>query len=226
MTARNRRARLATWVLPVAGVLSACGGPSLSPSPVPSAAPTPATVAPAELALGCIGITQAECRFVAERVVTRVAGDRGAPFSVLIELYGCGEVACPESLDAREGRATVEWADPANPVTLELRGPATEPRIAPMDFAWSGLQQPASERVTGAGPFPFTLGHCGLTWQVDFDGSFWVPIGHIDGDAPGLINAEEGVIRLLAPNLAEYQGSEWSAQLARFPGPKHVWLCM
>ena len=35
-----------------------------------------------------------------------------------------------------------------------------------------------------------------------------------------------GQMLLLAPALAQYQGAGgFTAQLARFPGPKHFWLC-
>ena len=80
--------------------------------------------------------------------------------------------------------------------------------------------------MAGAGPFPFDVGHCGITHVIDFDGSFWVPIGQVDGDHPTIINAERGSMRLLGPNLAEFRGdSGFTVQLARFPGPKHFWGC-
>ena len=109
---------------------------------------------------------------------------------------------------------------------IPLRSCDQGPRIERRRNAWSGLLQPRSPRVVGPGPHPFELGHCGLTWQVDFDGSFWLPTGAIDGDAPAVINSERGTIVLLGPNLARFVGdSGFTAQLARFPGPKHVWLC-
>ena len=92
-------------------------------------------------------------------------------------------------------------------------------------MAWSGLLTPSSVAATGPGPFPFTVGHCGLLWQVDFDRSFWVPVGHVDAEAGGLIGGEDGQIRLLNPDLAVYAGDAWEVQLIRFPGPKHVFLC-
>ena len=61
---------------------------------------------------------------------------------------------------------------------------------------------------------------------VDFDGSFWVPVGQVDGEAPGIINSESGQMRLLGPNLAEYSGTKgFSMNLARWPGPKRFFLC-
>jgi hypothetical protein len=70
------------------------------------------------------------------------------------------------------------------------------------------------------------MGHCGLTHVIDFDGSYWVPVGQVDGDHPTVINAESGSMLLLNPNLAEFHGdSGFMVQLARFPGPKHFWGC-
>jgi hypothetical protein len=98
--------------------------------------------------------------------------------------------------------------------------------VVEANTAWSGPIQPRSERVGGPGPIAFEVGHCGLSHVVDFDGSFWIPVGQLDGDASVVINGESGHMALVGPNLAVYQGANgFSAQLARFPGPKHLWLC-
>lgn len=220
----GRRHSIAATVatLALAAALAACA-PTSSASPSPTLRPEEP---PAALALGCIGVGEPECRFLAERIIAEVAGDRGAPFSLTIELYCAQEPPCPETLDARRGQATMRWADGAEPVTVSITPPAAAPRLERADSGWSGLQQPSSARVVGPGPFPLELGHCGLLWQVDFDGSFWVPVGHVDSEASGLINGERGLIRLLGPNLAAYAGTGWEVQLARFPGPLHVWGCL
>ena len=194
--------------------------PSAAPSVEPNE-PTPAQV------LGCLSIGAAECQFVAEQVVARLPDERGAPFAIVIQLYGCpNDGPCPMTLGVREGKVTVEYADGGEPIEVTVAGPPQAPRFGDAPMAWSGLIDPSSPRVAGQGPFPFELGHCGLTWQVDFDGSFWVPIGQVDGDSSGVINSERGRMVLLGPNLAQYRGETgFTAQLARFPGPKHVWLC-
>jgi hypothetical protein len=123
-------------------------------------------------------------------------------------------------------RTCVEYADRAEPIEVTVAGPPQAPRFGDAPTAWSGLIDASSPRVAGQGPFPFELGHCGLAWQVDFDVSFWIPVGQVDGDASGVINAERGQMVLLGPNLAQYRGETgFTAQLARLPGPKHVWLC-
>jgi hypothetical protein len=202
-------------------VLGACG--TSTSTPAPTEAP-----APAGLVVGCMSIEANECRFVAEQVVAAMPAARGRPFAVEITLFPCdGGGACVRTLAAREGRAIVEYADGGEPIDVRLGGPPQNPTVAIQEnHFWSGTVQPTSARVNGPGPFPFDLGHCGLSHVVDFDGSFWVPIGQVDGEAPGIINSESGQMLLLAPNLAQYRGATgFSAQLARFPGPKRFFLC-
>lgn len=205
-------------VISVAVVACAPNAPSASP---------PEAVVPARFVLGCLSIDQPECELVAQRVIAGLPEARGAPFAVTVQLFGCPNIdPCPPSLAFREGRVAITWADPGEPLELSVKGPPAQPLFGEVAMAWSGLINPGSPRVAGAGPFPFELGHCGLSWQVDFDGSFWLPIGQIDGDASPMINADSGEIRLLEPNLAEYRNAQgFTATLARFPGPKHVWLC-
>jgi hypothetical protein len=154
--------------------------------------------------------------------------ERGEPFAIQVQLYGCpNDGPCPQTLAVRQGKVTIDYADRGEPIEVTLTGPPEAPRFGESPSGWMGPFEPTSPRVAGAGPFPFDVGHCGLTWQVDFDGSFWVLVGQIDGDASVLINGERGQIRLLGPNLAQYEGAGgFTATLARFPGPKHIWGCM
>ena len=208
--------------------------PSQSSGPPVSAAPTAAAAesddagpGPAGdgFVLGCISIEAAECGFVADLVLERLPEDRGMPFSIVINLDGCGG-PCGKTLDDRGGAVTVWYADGSEPIDATVHGPAEAPVFGELEMAWSDLIEPASAVVEGAGPFAHELGHCGLLWQVDFDGSFWVPVGEIDGDAADLFNSGSGQMALLEPNLAQFDADSGSTvQLARFPGPKHVFLC-
>lgn len=211
--------RRAASVLSLALVVLACG-------PSESAAPPEAGIEP-PFVLGCLSIDQGECEFVAAQVLARVPDDRGAPFGIIVHLHGCpNQVPCPKTLAVREGRITVEWADRGEPLEMSVVGPPQAPVFGAVPMAWSGLIEPSSGRVAGTGPFPFDLGHCGLSWQVDFDGSFWLPIGQVDGGASPIINNDSGQMHLLGPNIVEYRNAEgFAATLARFPGPKHLWLC-
>lgn len=220
MSLARRRAFAPGRAVALIGLLAAACAtpqPSASPAEEPSAG----------YALGCLSVGEAECRFIAERVVAAMPAGRGAPFAVVIQLYGCENAAqCPHTLAVRDGKATVEWADGGEPVEFSLAGPPDNPQVGAVASAWSGLINAQSPRVAGPGPHPFELGHCGLAWQVDFDGSFWLPVGQVDGDASAAINAERGRITLTGLTTARYVGeSGFTADLIRFPGPKHVWLC-
>ena len=226
--AHMSRPRLAPSLAAIALALAACqpsASPGASPTAPATAAPTE-DVPPAELVLGCVSIGQAECEQVAQHIVAALPADRGAPFTIQVLLYGCANPGpCPQTLAAREGRAVVEYIDGDEPIQLSLQGPPNDPGIAEVAATWSGLIQPGSPVAPGPGPFPFDVGHCGINHVVDFDGSYWVPEGEVDGDAPGMLNSESGRIGLDGPN-AIYQGPDgFTVRLARFPGPKYFFLC-
>jgi hypothetical protein len=215
VTARPRLVRVLAGLLAALAIV-ACG------TTAPSSAP-----APPEPALACIGIESAECRSVAEKVVASVRAGREDPFAVIVQLYGCEGVGlCPRTLDRQDGTATVEWIDGGEPVMVSLSGPAADPRIDRQEVTWSGRRQATSPRATGPGPFPFEVGHCGLTWMVDFDGSFWLPVGDVDGSAIDDSDNQRGEMSLLGPDRARYASpTGFVVSLIRFPGPKQVWLC-
>jgi hypothetical protein len=230
----------------LAGIATACSPTQPSAPAQESGTPTqpstpPGSIAPTAVAaasdnagpgpagqgfvLGCISIEADECQSLAALVVEQLPDERGMPFAIVIQLYGCG-APCAKTLDAREGAVTVEYVDGGEPIDATVHGPADAPVFGEIETAWSGLIEPTSARVDGAGPFPYELGHCGLLWQVDFDGSFWLPVGHVDGDAADLVNAGTGEMALLGPNRAQFEAdSGFTVQLARFPGAKHVFLC-
>jgi hypothetical protein len=213
----------------VAGILvAACLLAAAACSPTqPTGSPAQAEVAP-DPVLGCLSIEQHECDVVAGRVRAELPPARGAPFTIQVHLHECPDGGpCPHTLAARQGWATIDYADRQEPIIYTLAGPPNAPIFRELPMRWAGLLAPASPRVAGAGPFPFDVAHCGLTWQVDFDGSFWVPVGQVDGDASPIINNDTGQMRLLGPNLAEYRSeSRFVARLARYPGPKHFSACM
>jgi len=230
----GRIGRLAPLVIlaGLASAFAACGAPAPSGAAVANPSPVGGSqsieVPRAELVVGCVSIEAPECRFVAERVVAFVPAARGPVFAVESTLYPCANVAapCPRTLGARIGKAVVEFFDQGEPIELSLKGPPQAPEMALLDAFYLGLSNPASARVAGPGPWPFDIGHCGISHVIDFDGSFWVPVGQVDGESPTIVNSESGTMRLVGPNLAEFRGqSGFTVQLARFPGPKHFWGC-
>ena len=204
------------------------GGPSTI-GPISTLVPTATPEAPRrELVVGCMSIDDAECRFLVQQIVATLPTERGQAFAVEIQLYRCENpnIPCPKSLSARIGKAVIEFLDGEEPIELSLKGPPLTPEMTPQDAFYLGLSHPSSPRVVGAGPFPYDMGHCGVTHVIDFDGSYWLPIGQVDGDHRTIINAESGSMRLIAPELAEFRGdSGFTVRLARFPGPKHFWGC-
>jgi hypothetical protein len=177
------------------------------------------------MVIGCASIDALECQDAARRLVGELPAGRGLPFDIQISLGSCpNEPPCPRTLAARGGIAFVEYAGGADSLTYSLGG--VPPILGPLDFSFSDPVEPDSARAIGPGPFPFELGHCGLNHVVDFDGSFWVALGQIDGEASGFINSESGQMRLLGPNVVQYQGvGGFIAQLVRFPGAKRLWGC-
>ncbi|HTK43774.1 MAG TPA: hypothetical protein VL749_00275 [Patescibacteria group bacterium] len=190
----------------------------------PTAEATPVEPDPEQI-IGCVGIPADACRSITDHLPVVLPAGRGRPATIQVVSSSCGDVPCPPG--AVSGRATAEWADGGAPVLVTFEGLAANPRFLVIgDARWSGLVQPRSQRVLPGAAVPFTLGHCGLLHVVDFDGSFWVPLGQLDPDAPASINSADGQMQLVGPNRARFAtGGRVIATLARFPGPRHFWLC-
>jgi hypothetical protein len=220
MSARNDSPRIA--VILISLVAFAC---SPGPTKAPATAEPPAVQQPVGLVLGCAGVAEAECQHAAARLQADLPQGRRQPFDIQISLGECpNEDPCPRTIAARGAIAYAEYAGGFETLTYSLGG---EPdNLGPLDFAFTEPIAPSSARVAGGLTFPFDLGHCGLSHMVDFDGSFWVAFGQIDGDAFGLINSESGQMRLLGSNVAQYTGpTGFIAQLVRFPGHKRFFYC-
>lgn len=204
--------------------LAACN-PSVTPAPTP----TPPEAGPANIAVACGNIELGECRFVAARIVDALPEGRKNPFSIQITLSRCELGPCPRSLGARTGQVLVEYPNGGDAILGRVEGPPAAPEITfdPEPPPYSDPITPSSARVAGPGPLEFEVGHCGLRHVVDFDGSFWVPVGEFDVESgQALNNQERGVMTLLGANVAEYRGTaNFVVRLARFPGTKRFFLC-
>jgi hypothetical protein len=56
--------------------------------------------------------------------------------------------------------------------------------------------------------YQYTTGHCGLSFLVDFDGSFWIP-EDVPGDGPKYYyNEDEGTMTLVSEDEALYLSSD------------------
>jgi hypothetical protein len=66
---------------------------------------------------------------------------------------------------------------------------------------------PGSAPVVEGVVYAFEVGHCGLEFLTDFDGSFWKPIPTGDGEPPSVfINSDDGLgtMVLVEENRAVY----------------------
>jgi hypothetical protein len=109
--------------------------------------------------------------------------------------------------------------------------------IAPLPLGYGHFRTfPSSGRVSVGVTYRFQLNtHCGLDWPqaMDFDGSFWDPIGpgsvsDGNGNPPnGFGNPiDRGTITLISPTLAQYRSSTGTVmQWRRHPGPQFSGGC-
>ena len=208
----------------------ALGPPSISPRATDEQVVVPPPPGAAQV-VACLSISSAECDLVARAVLAVLPAERGSPFSMRVRLHPCPDEAssCPESLSGRDGTVLVEYGDENPPIEYELLGVPTQPRFVIIEQGsgiWTDPIQPGSPRADGEGPFLFEVGHCGLLHVVDFDGSFWVLQGQVEGEHQALDGAESGTIELLDAAHARYVGTGNVAfELARFPGAKRFKLC-
>ena len=92
----------------------------------------------------------------------------------------------------------------------------------------SALVEAQSSPVKMGVPYLFEVGHCGLSWYTDFDGSYW---RIVDKSPPGrdptaLINGDRGTMTLVSENKAVYDGSDgWSVELRRADRTWRVSFC-
>jgi hypothetical protein len=92
--------------------------------------------------------------------------------------------------------------------------------------AFGVLLGPSSQPSLAAGARPFSLGHCGLWSGIDVGGSWWDPVGPVDGDHPDAINAAEGSLTILDPDDAAFSSKAgFTVQLMRRDGEKYLPLC-
>ncbi len=85
---------------------------------------------------------------------------------------------------------------------------------------------PSSPPPAGLGPRPFSLGHCGLWSGIDVGGSWWDPVGGVDGDHPDAINAADGTMAIIDPEHAIFTSKGGlTVQLLRRDGEKYLPMC-
>ena len=92
-----------------------------------------------------------------------------------------------------------------------------------------GGEHPCSSNVEMGKPYRFQVLHCGLTWVVDFDASYWdVERATMTEEENGRfgINSDEGTMTLEAEDVAIYRSFRGgSATLHRHEEPPSFSVC-
>jgi len=216
----DRRPARALTALVLVGAITAC-------APTPTSSSDPTGGLPDDVALSCWSVDDAECRTIFEAALARLPADRPPVVAARVTAFSCESGPCAPGMAARgQGEVQVEFGQArglvAWPLTLADGGVAFGP---PLEAAGGGIM-PAS--TPAAAPIAeLSLGHCGLFSPIDFDASFWDPIGWVDGDAAEAINSASGTIRLLGPVDAEFRAeSGFTVRLRRHGGAKTFQGCM
>jgi hypothetical protein len=214
----DRRRRLALASL--AFFLVACGSSTSTPDPNPSAE----LVGPST---GCLGLGPADCeRALAAALGALTPSDPPVVYTQ-VGFFGCQAVeGCPTTLAARpEGDVVIEFGQGAG-ANVHIRAGADGAIEATRGEAMGVAVEPTSGPA-GPGPLPYTLGHCGLWSGIDVDGSYWDPVGPIDGDHSDAINSADGTFTFLDPNHAVFTSKGGLVVgLQRHDGAKLLPFCM
>lgn len=164
----------------------------------------------------------AQCELVLAALAGRLPGVN--PSYVVISERIC-DGPCPgEERGLWLGHLMVEFSDGRKPQTIlfEVDGDVVDWR--PIETVLVEAA-PRSPRLTGP-TTELTLGHCGVSSGIDVDGSFWDPVGVIDGGEPSLVNTADARFTLTTPDAALLVTQAGTVlQIVRHQGPKFLALC-
>jgi hypothetical protein len=114
-------------------------------------------------------------------------------------------------------------------------GPKPEPTVTTEEFRSEPLGDgryrvwPRSEDVANEGTYRFSAPHCGLSWMVDFDASFWDALRPHDSDGRDYAffhNSDQGTITFEGDDGAVYIASTGEQiSLRRLRGPIEMTPC-
>jgi len=209
---------------------AANGTPTAAPSgsAAPSAAQTPAGSGPdlTSVPTACIGLGADDCRRVVAQVATIVPPGSAVTY-IQVGPFGCaaGEGCAPSLAERPQGDITLEAGVGALSYHVTVSGGGAELTIDRQD-AFGVLVGPQSQPPVTAGARPVALGHCGLWSGIDAGGSWWDPVGAVDGEHPDAINAADGTLTILDPDHATFTSrGGLTVQLVRHAGDKYLPLC-
>jgi hypothetical protein len=230
-------------------VLVACGGPAATTDPAPTSA-SPGSTAPAAsdppvspeasvapagstgtaldpaVLHACFGLNEVDCGRALDAAATVLPADFPVGY-VQVGPFGCetGE-GCDTTLLVRPAGQVIFEPTTGEPIAAQVTLEGGELR-AERGEAFMVRVAPQSPPQALAGPVPFSLGHCGVGSGIDVDGSWWDPVGFVDGSHGDAINAAEGTFVATDQSHATFtsQGG-FTVNLLRRVGEKHLPLCM
>ena len=201
--------------------------PSSTPSASASASPSAGTIDLGAIPTACIGLGAADCQRVIAEIGELVPPGTAATY-IQVGPFGCADAQpCAPTLTGRpEGDVTIEAGVGA--LSWHIKAAAGGgPLTIDQQDAFGVLVAPTSQGPVTAGARPFTLGHCGLGSGIDAGGSWWDPVGQVDGDHPDAINAAEGILAITDPDNATFTSTGgFTVQLVRRDGEKYLPACM
>lgn len=202
---------------------------TLSPrgaSAPPTASDEPAGVDLSRVPTACIGLGVDDCHRVVAQVTTILPAGAAVTY-IQVGPFGCaaGQGCAPSLVERPQGDITLEAGVGALSYHVTVSSDA-ELTIERQD-AFGVLLGPQSQPPVTAGARPFSLGHCGLWSGIDVGGSWWDPIGMIDGDHQSAITSADGTLAILDLDRATFTADTgFTVQLVRRDGPKGFPGCM
>ena len=229
------RGRLAALLVLATLTLGACATGTATPSFESTQAPTPAAAGSASptgvdlsgVPTACVNLGAEDCRRIVAEIAHLVPAGP-APTYLQVGPFGCVEGGgCARTLAARpQGDVTIEVGSGAFSFHVTAAAGGGKLTIERQDAFLMSIE-PQSQPPVTPGPRPFTLGHCGLWSGIDVGGSWWDPIGAIDGDHPAAINSADGTLAILDLDRATFTSTTgFTVQLVRRNGPKGLPGCM
>lgn len=205
---------------------SATAAPSTAPSTSPAESAAPSGIDLSTIPTACFGLGADDCRRVVAQLSTILPAGSAVTY-IQVGPFGCaaGQGCAPSLVERPQGDVTLEAGAGALSYHVTVTADGAEIGMERQD-AFGVLLGPTSQAPITAGARPFSLGHCGLWSGIDAGGSWWDPVGPVDGDHPDAINAADGTLTVLDPDHATFTSrGGFTVQLQRHEGAKYLPLC-
>jgi hypothetical protein len=171
--------------------------------------------------VGCFSVQLEACRTLAAAALAWLPA--GGPPASYVQVDGidCDTGQC-------QGLASVRLelvgAEPRVVSVKLVAGRAVD--VTRLDVFNSTRPVEASSPRLAANVVPFELGHCGIWSGIDVDGSFWDPVGAVNGAHSDLINSARATFVLTSSVTATLRTEGGlMLQLVRHDGPKYLPAC-